>query len=180
MRRCILLVLLGLSHIALSQDKRFSLSTNVLNLAAEGPSLSLSYQYSPKLAFQVYVSSGNFDRYLSSGEYQFKTAVLDTKFFVGQQFYAGPYFRYIDKRVKREGFVDHTGFIGQSERDFHGHGMSAGVLLGWKVYGSRALDIETFAGTGYGKFLWQKDYSGQNKKTGFIDGRVGLLVGLKL
>ncbi|WP_431844444.1 DUF3575 domain-containing protein [Pedobacter superstes] len=77
----LLTILLCLSISVFSQIKRFSVSTNLLNLAVSGPSASLSYQYAPKLAFQVYGSSGNFNKYLHSSQYQFKTAILDINTF---------------------------------------------------------------------------------------------------
>lgn len=173
-------ILVCLSISVFSQNKRFSVSTNLLNLAVSGPSASLSYQYTPKLAFQVYGSSGNFNKYLHNSQYQFKTAILDVKYFLFEELYVGPYIRYIDKKVQRDGYVDRTGFISISARDFHGKGISSGLLLGFQMADSRYLNFEVFGGAGYGKYIFERDYSGKEKQQGFIDGRVGMLVGLKL
>ncbi|WP_207532950.1 DUF3575 domain-containing protein [Desertivirga arenae] len=175
----LLALFIGLTSSLFSQNKRFSLSTNLLNLAVSGPSASLSYQYTPKLAFQVYGSTGNFNKYLPSSDYQFKTAILDVKYSPLDRLYVGPYLRYIDKRVQREGYVDHTGFISVSERDFHGKGISSGLLLGFKIPDTRFVNVEIFGGGGIGTFVRQRDYSGQEKQSAFLDGRVGILAGLK-
>lgn len=179
-----LLVVVGLSHSAFSRNKRFSLNTNLLNLAISGPSLSLSYLYTPKLTFQVYGSSGSFDKYLlTTSQYRFKTAIFDVKYSIVQGFfeglYAGPYLRYIDKKIKREGYVHNTGFVSISSRDFHGEGISTGLSLGFQIQDTRFINLEMFGGAGYGKFFSQRDYSGHEKQKGFLDGRVGILVGLK-
>ncbi len=179
----LLAVLIGLSLSAFSQNKKFSISTNLLNLAVSGPSLSLSYLYSPKLSFQVYASTGSFDKYLVNTQYRFKTAIFDVKHLVVQGvfkgLYAGPYVRYIEKEIRKEGYVDKTGFVSISSRDFHGKGISSGLSLGFQIQNTRLVNLEMFGGAGYGKYISQRDYSGDEKQNGFIDGRVGILVGLK-
>jgi hypothetical protein len=162
-----------------SQNKRFSINTNLLNLAVSGPSASLSFQYTPKLALQVYGSYGNFNRYLPSSDYQFKTGIIDVKYSALKWLYVGPYLRYIDKRVQREGFVDNTGFFSISERDFHGKGISSGLLLGLQIPDTRFVNVEVFGGGGVGTYVWQRDYSRREKQGAFLDARLGILVGLK-
>lgn len=172
-------VLVLVSSSLLSQDKRFSINTNLLNLAVSGPSASLGFQYSPKLALQIYGSYGNFNRYLPSSNYQFKTAIIDVKYSAVKWLYLGSYLRYIDKRVQREGFVDNTGFFSISDRDFHGKGISSGLLLGLQIPETRFVNVEIFGGGGVGTYVWQIDYSGGQKQSAFLDARVGILVGLK-
>ncbi len=114
-----------------AQVKRIAISTNLANLAVRGPSLAISYQASPRLGFQVYGSTGNFNHLRTfSADYKFKTAILDVKYTFFDTFYIGPYVRYIEKRVKREGYTPSTGFFGVHSRDFYGKGLSSGLLAG--------------------------------------------------
>ena len=85
----------------------------------------------------------------------------------------------IEKEVKREGYVDNTGFFSINSRDFQGKGLSSGLLLGIIVMDTPRFKLETFAGAGYGKFLSQKDSFNNEDQNGFVDGRAGLLAGLK-
>ncbi len=176
----LLAVFIGLSLAAFSQNKKFSISTNLLNLVVSGPSLSLSYLYTPALSLQVYGSTGNF----LNSQHRFKTAIFDVKYSVFKggllkEFYTGPYLRYIDKKIKREGYIDNSGFVSTRSRDFHGKGISSGLLLGFQMQNTRLVNLEIFGGAGYGKYIYEKDYSGIEKQKGFIDGRVGILLGLK-
>lgn len=173
------LIFLLFAYSAYAQDKRITISTNLLNLAVAGPSLAINYKQSPRLNFQLYGSTGDF-RYLPFNQtYSFKTGILDLKYTVFDILYVGTYLRYIEKEVKREGYVDNTGFVSISSRDFQGKGLSSGVLLGITMLDTRLFKLETFAGAGYGKFLSQKDTFNNEDQNGFVDGRVGLLAGLK-
>ncbi|MEJ6980659.1 DUF3575 domain-containing protein [Pedobacter sp. P351] len=181
MKKHVPLFLIGLffAYSAYPQDKKFTISTNLLNLAVAGPSLALNYKQNSRLSFQLYGSAGDF-RYLPFNQtYSFKTGILDLKYTVFEFLYVGTYLRYIEKQVKREGYVDNTGFVSISSRDFQGKGLSSGLLLGVTMVESRFFNLETFAGAGYGRFISQKDISNNEKQNGFVDGRIGLLAGFK-
>lgn len=170
---------LCLTYSAYPQEKKVTISTNLLNLAVAGPSLAINYKQNARLSFQLYGSTGDF-RYLPFDQtYKFRTGILDLKYSVFQIMYIGTYLRYIEKEVKREGYVDNTGFISISSRDFQGKGLSSGLLLGIIMMETRRFKLETFAGAGYGKFLSEKDNFNNEDRVDFVDGRVGLLAGLK-
>ncbi|MBC8053147.1 MAG: DUF3575 domain-containing protein [Sphingobacteriaceae bacterium] len=173
---CISLLPLG----AYSQDQKVAISTNVLNFVVGGPSLAISYRQSPKWGFQLYGSYGRFNYLPSSETYNFKTGIIDLRYSLYEFLYVGPYLRYIEKEVKREGYIHPTGFFSIGSRDFRGKGISSGLVLGLVLPDSEWLNVEAFAGAGYGLFLSQKDYSGDDKRKDFYDVRIGLLFGLKL
>jgi hypothetical protein len=175
----LLLISVCLTYSAYTQEKKVTVSTNLLNLAVAGPSLAVNYKQNARLSFQLYGSTGDF-RYLPFDQtYKFKTGIIDLKYSVFEILYVGTYLRYIEKEVKREGYIDHTGLISINSRDFQGKGLSSGLLLGIIMMETRRFKLETFAGAGYGKFLSQKDNFNNEDQAGFVDGRAGLLAGLK-
>jgi len=175
----LLLISVCLASSAYSQEKKITVSTNLLNLTVAGPSLAINYKQSERLSFQLYGSTGDFNYLPFNQNYKFKTGIIDLKYSVFEILYVGTYLRYIEKEVKREGYVDHTGFFSINSRDFQGKGLSSGLLLGIIMMDTRHFKLETFAGAGYGKFLSQKDSFNNEDQNGFVDGRVGLLAGLK-
>ncbi|MBC7912622.1 MAG: DUF3575 domain-containing protein [Pyrinomonadaceae bacterium] len=158
-----------------SQNSKFAISTNLLNLAAKGPSVALSYKATPHLSYQIYVSQGRLTE-----NYNFKTALIEMKYAFWDFMYVGPYLRYIEKRVQREGITDNTGLFSTPDRNFYGQGISSGLTLGIKPIESDKLMVECFAGLGYGRFVKQIDYDNpKDRRSAFPDARVGLLVGFK-
>jgi hypothetical protein len=166
------------------QDKKLTISTNLANLVFLGPSLAINYQASSQLGFQIYGSTGHSN---IIDVYKFKTLIFDVRRSILPEFfqgvYVGPYVRYIEKQVVKEGYSDRTGFfsyLNERSRDFHGKGLSAGLLVGAKLIDAHSINVEAFCGGGYGKFISQRDYSGDSPRNGFLDARFGVLVGLKL
>ena len=173
------LISLCITYSAYSQERKLTVSTNLLNLTVAGPSLAVNYKQNERLSFQLYGSTGNFKYLPFEQNYKFKTGIIDLKYSLFEILYVGTYLRYIEKEVKREGYVDNTGFFSINSRDFQGKGLSSGLLLVIIMMDTPRFKLETFAGAGYGKFLSQKDSFNNEDQNGFVDGRAGLLAGLK-
>ena len=155
-----------------SQVRKVSINTNILNLVASGPSLAVNYDMSINWSIQLYGSTGRFNGI----GYSFKTGIIDFKYHLAKNMYVGPYLRYIEKTIYRPGYVDRTGFVSAPGRDFQGRGISPGGSFGFKIVNSKRLNIESFVGVGYGKFISQR---GDKTGSGFLDARIGILTGVK-
>ena len=164
---CLLLIVSGES---IAQKYKFAVSSNVLNLVLQGPSLSVSYAVSDRWSVQGYGATGKSTFF---NNYKFKTGILDVRYHFWKLAYAGPYLRYIEKSVHSEGLV--YGFIGWPGRDFNGKGLSSGISLGLQLTKSNWFNLETFAGAGYGGFISQQ---GDRNNSGFLDVRIGVLTGV--
>jgi hypothetical protein len=169
------IVLLITSFVSSAQDKKFAVSTNILNLAVLGPSIAFTYNADPRIGYQVYASQGGSEAYV----YKFKTAIVEARYTFWDYLYIGPYLRYIEKRVQQEGssfsYIQFT-----PARNFYGKGISAGITLGFKSIDTKNVNLEAFGGLGYGKFIEQIDYDyPSDHRYGFPDARVGVLVGYK-
>lgn len=153
-----------------AQDKKFSINTNLANLAAKGPSLSLEYQLSNKWSIQGYISKGEIN---ILNNYNYRTAIIDFKRNLDGRLYTSTYMRYIEKEIYRPSIGNNV-LIFDPGRDFKGNGVSAGQMLGYKYFPNKVYNIDVFAGIGYGGFIEQ---SGERNKSGFLDLRIGILTG---
>lgn len=170
--RKLLIIILFFSLCKLNaQERKFSVNTNLANLAAKGPSLALEYQFSKKWSVQGYLSSGEIN---IRNNYSYKTAIVDFKRKIDKQLYTSSYIRYIEKDVYRSSFGNNV-LIFDPGRDFKGSGISFGQSIGYKVFRNKFYNMDLFAGAGYGRFIEQ---SGDRNKLGFIDVRIGILTGL--
>ncbi|HEY0057049.1 MAG TPA: DUF3575 domain-containing protein [Pedobacter sp.] len=170
----IFFVIISLSVYA--QDKKFALSSNLLNLAALGPSVAFTYNTSPRIGYQIYASTGS----ISAFEYDFKTVIAEVRYTFWDYVYVGPYIRYIEKRVVREGSPNQTGLFTIPGRDLDGQGLSSGLVGGFKAIDTKKVNMEAFAGLGLGKFTSQIESGHRQKPTSwFPDARVGFLIGYK-
>ncbi|HEX8378814.1 MAG TPA: DUF3575 domain-containing protein [Pedobacter sp.] len=169
-----LLVVFALS--ASSQDKKFAVSSNILNLAALGPSVAFTYNATPRIGYQVYASQGAIWVF----DYEFKTVIAEMRYTFWDYLYVGPYVRYIEKRVVRENEINSAAVFTVAGRNFYGKGISSGINLGFKYIDTKKVNLEAFAGLGYGRFIKQIDYDYPNDdRGGFPDARIGLLLGYK-
>ncbi|TKB97780.1 DUF3575 domain-containing protein [Pedobacter cryophilus] len=166
----LLSVIILCNKTSFAQIKRFSINTNLANLAAKGPSLSLEYKFSKKWSIQAYASKGEIN---IGNNYSYKTAILDFKHKIDKQLYTSTYFRYIEKDVYRP-YVFHPVISLDNGRDFQGKGISMGQTIGYEVFRNKIYNLDLFAGAGYGGFIKQ---SGDRNRIGFLDLRIGILTG---
>ncbi len=156
---------------AIAQEKKFSVNTNLLNLAAQGPSLSLEYKLFPKWSIQAYASKGEIN---ALDYYKYATIILDFKFKINESLYLSPYVRYIEKDIYNPG-ESGVSYFDIFQRDFKGKGISIGQAITYKIILNKTFNLESFVGGGYGTFLKKEgDKPGNN----FIDLRIGLLTGI--
>ena len=172
MKKLITIILLYSISNSYAQEKKFSINTNLANLAAKGPSVSLEYQLSNKWSIQGYLSKGEIN---VLNNYNYKTAIIDFKRKLDSQLYTSTYIRYIEKEIYRPSFGNNV-FTLDPGRDFKGKGISAGQILGYKYFPNKVYNLDLFAGIGYGGFIEQ---SGDKNKSGFLDLRIGILTGFK-
>jgi hypothetical protein len=162
-----------------AQDRQFSISTNVANLVFAGPSLALGYQTKGPVGFLLYGSAGQIKAPSESLSYKFKTVSLDARYLVLKYVYLATYLRYIEKQIKRDGYIDNTGFWSVSDRDFKGQGIAGGFLFGLTLADTKRLNLEAYGGPGYGRYISSKDVFTNDPPKDFLDVRAGLLVGIK-
>lgn len=172
----------GLVSPALSQQ--YSLRTNVLNLAARGPSVTLGKIISQHNEVLLTYSSGSFQPFLREDYYRYATVHVQyhwkTQNSSQWELYYGGYLRYIHKRILSEGYeAGPYGIFSKAPRDFKGNGLSTGLSSGavWSFHPRWFIDFNTLLGAG--KYLSQVDYAGRDNMLVFADVRIAVQVGIK-
>jgi hypothetical protein len=173
----------------LSQDHNKSIRTNLLNLAAKGPSVTFGKSIGDRSEILLTYSLGKFSPFLTEDFYRYFTAHIEyrkkddtySNFIVSNlYFYYGGYLRYIHKRILSQGYdAGPYGIFAKEPRNFVGSGLAAGLTMGyeWAVNDRWLIDLNTLLGAG--KYLSQVDYSGHNAINLFLDTRIALQLGYR-
>ncbi len=164
--------------------QNLSLRTNVLNLLAKGPSLAIGKQIIKNSESLLTFSKGTFAPFLRKDVYRYTTVHVENRWkdrlkLAGIDMYAGPYVRYIHRRIFSEGYTAGPyGIFSKEARDFNGHGVSIGLTSGaqWTIRERWIIDLNYMLGGG--KYIKQHDYFNADKTAGFLDGRLALQLGV--
>ncbi|MDB5013753.1 MAG: hypothetical protein JWQ25_1955 [Daejeonella sp.] len=77
------LLVLIIANKVQAQDHKFSVNTNLLNLALKDPSLSGEYKFSTNWSLQCYASAG---KTIFWNAYSYKTVIIDFKYHLSAHF----------------------------------------------------------------------------------------------
>ncbi|MBC7653450.1 MAG: DUF3575 domain-containing protein [Oligoflexus sp.] len=167
-----LLILLFIPfNLLFAQEKKFSINTNLANIAAKGPSIALEYRFSDKWSVQAYASKGEIN---IRNNYSYQTFIVDVKRHLDKQLYTSSYVRLIEKDVYRPS-IDYGFVYSTKGKELKGIGLSIGQTIGYEVFKYKTYNLDLFAGAGYGGFIKQQS---DTNKYGFLDLRIGVLTGI--
>lgn len=177
---CAVILIITSNYIFGQTKNRFEIKTNLLNLVAKGPSAGFEYGVSKDWSVMLAVASGQMDYGDFGGITRYKTVSLEgRKYFSDQLFFIGPYFKNIEKQVSWNKTVV-GGTIPISigkDRNFIGHGLSAGVTTGVKFSIYKKFKIELNYQLGYGHYYQMADKYNNLPSGNYLDTRIGLWLG---
>ena len=166
----------------LCQD--YSIRTNLFNLIAKGPSLTIGKRVKENSEILLTTSFGKFAPFLTVDYYKYATVHAEYRLkdhnLTDFKFYYGGYLRFIHKRILTEGFQSGPyGIFSKASRNFIGNGISIGLTSGceWSINDRWLLDLNTMVGAG--KYLSQIDYAAHYKISVFFDTRIALQLGFR-
>lgn len=161
--------------------RRFEIKTNLLNLAAVGPSAGLEYNLKDNSSIMFSLASGHIDYGDFGGVTKYKTATVEyRKYFLDNVLFFGPYIKNIMKEVEwRQYIVAGVIPIGRN-RGFVGNGFSAGVTTGIKIHLSKTIVMELNNQLGYGHYYTMTDKYNNFSSGNYFDTRIGLWFGFRL
>ena len=164
-------------------EKHFEIKTNLLNLAAAGPSAGLEYFLKNKNSFMVSLASGHIDYADFGGITRYKTATVELRnyssYSSGVQLFFGPYLKNIQKKVTRQKYVVAGVIPIGRNRDFIGNGISAGMSAGMKIKIYDRLHFEFNTQLGYGRYYQMADGYNNFPSGNYFDTRMGLWLGFQ-
>ncbi len=162
-------------------EKRFEVKTNLLNLAAAGPSAGVEYSLKNNNSFMISLASGQIDYGDFGGITRYKTATVEyRKYFLDNVLFFGLYIKNIQKKVEWRKYVIAGVIPIGRDRDFTGNGISAGLSTGIKVQVYRRIELEFNTQLGYGRYYQMADGYNNFPTGNYLDTRIGLWLGFKL
>ncbi len=166
-------------------SQSYSIRTNILNLVAKGPSVTVGKNVTDHSEVLLTYSLGNFTPFFSVDSYKYSTVHLEYRrddLDKGKwKLYYGGYLRYIHKRILSEGYyAGPLGIFSKAPRNFTGNGVSLGLTSGIEYSIDKKLFVYFNTLLGAGKYLSQVDYSGHDKISMFFDTRIALQIGFRL
>lgn len=178
--RTIFFIIFTFISITTVRAQSWSIRSNILNLLAKGPSVTIGKKLNPTHKLVVTYSSGTFKPFGWEDYYHYKTVHAEYRFTETWLTtpYFGPYVRYIDRTIITEGSsAGPYGIFSKRPRAFSGQGISTGVTAGheWKL--SKKLLVDLNFMLGFGKYVKQADYATGQKSNLFFDSRFAVQFG---
>ncbi len=168
---------------AKKNERRFEIKTNLLNLAAAGPSAGLEYWLKNNNSFMVSLASGHIDYADFGGITRYKTATVEFRkysyYSSGLGLFFGPYIKNTQKKVEWQKYVVAGVIPIGRDRDFTGNGISAGLSAGIKVQISNRVHLEFNTQFGYGRYYRMADGYNNLPTGNYLDTRMGLWLGFQ-
>lgn len=179
----IIFLIVNAGYAQLTNNRQFEVKTNLLNIAAAGPSGALEFTLSHNWSSMLSVASGHIDYGDFGGLTRYNTITFECrKYDVDKFFFIGPYIKNIKKQVNQK-----SSYIGGTipfnigkDRDFTGNGLSAGASFGVKFPLSHRFNLELNNQTGFGHYYTMKDRGNNLPSGNYLDERIALWLGFRL
>ena len=187
----IILISLALSSIlsssAQKQPGSFTRSviikTNVLNLVALKPSISVEKPLADDLSIEGSFVQGKFNNFFFTDHYDYSGVAIRVKKYLspvnaGNIYpYVALYTGTLRRNIQTQGHVDNTGWFGFSSRDFKSQSIRSGASLGLLYYSKNKIIIDGQSSLGYGRYINLDNNNPNTRFKGFLDIQLWLSVG---
>ena len=179
----IIFLIVNTGYAQLTNNRQFEIKTNLLNIAAAGPSGAVEFRIADNWSSMLSVASGHIDYGDFGGLTKYHTITFECRKYDGDKFFfIGPYLKNIKKQVNQKssyvgGTIPLT--IGK-DRDFTGNGLSAGASFGVKFPISHRFNLELNNQTGFGHYYTMKERGNNLPSGNYLDERIALWIGFRL
>ncbi len=187
MRHLLLTLTFFLTLSAFSQDrkrpltKRVIVKTNLMNLLAQRPTLTIEKPFSKKFSAEISFVQGEVNDFLFTDHYDYNGFLLRAKkHFIDLDYgkispYAALYIGNLKRNMQTTGQVDNTGFFGYPSRDFSANSIRTGGSLGLTFIGKKKFVVDGLMSLGYGRYT--KYYMPDTNSRGYLDCQIWLSIG---
>lgn len=155
------------------------IKTNLLNLLAKGPSVSIEHFISKTYSIELTFMQGDVNNFLLTDHYDYHGfLVRGKKYFTPLNRgdirpYAGIYAGQLTRNIYSKAWTDNTGYFGYPSRDFSGNSIRGGATGGgvWLWKNNFVADVQ--GSLGYGRYFT----SNEPGTKGYLDMQIWLSVG---
>lgn len=177
------------SYNAISQEtirplnQTVVLKTNVLNLIARGPSVSIEKFFPDRFSAELSFVSGRFDNILVADYYDYNGFLLrGKKYFTDVDFgkispFGGIYAGNLKRNIQRDQYVNSSGYFGWPGRDFSANSIRAGASFGLTYITKSRVLIEGLGSLGYGVYTTVYKQDIERRPTRYLDTQTWLSLG---
>jgi hypothetical protein len=164
-------------------EKRIIVKSNILNLLAHRPTVSIEKAFSKSFSTEVSFVQGEFNNFLLTDHYDYKGFLLRAKkHFVNIRLgqvspYTGIYIGNLKRNIQSEGYVDNTGFVSYPDRDFSANSIRGGGSLGLSYFTKSYFIFDTQSSLGYGRYLNIDKNDPNTYNMGYLDIQLWFSIG---
>jgi len=168
---------------ASTNHDRLIVKSNLLNLLAKRPAISIEKAFNKTSSAEISFVWGQFDRVLLADRYEYSGALLRVKKHFNEiktsrlNPYIGIYAGSLYRDIKRDSYVDNTGFFGYRGKDFAANSIRTGFSGGLSYITSNHFIIEAQNSYGYGRYFNIKRSDNDANAKGYLDVQVWFSVG---
>lgn len=187
MRRLLLIITLFTTLSAFSQKlerpwaTRVIVKTNLINLLAQSPTLTIEKPFSNEFSAEVSFVQGKVNDIFFYDHYNYSGFLVRAKQYFEKLDYAklcpymALYIGSLKRNIQSAGDVGIFGLFGYPSRDFSANSIRAGGSAGLTFVGKKKFVIDGLISLGYGKYT--KYYKPENFSKDYLDGQFWLSVG---
>lgn len=175
--------------ICFSQDrhrpgqKRIMVKTNVLNLFARRPIVSVEKAFTSSFSTEVSFVQGEFNNILFTDHYDYHGILVRLKKYIspltsGQvNPYLGMYIGNLIRNLESEGRTDNSGFFSYPGKHLKANSIRLGGTLGVAFFSKSNIVIDGQASLGFGKYFKYYSRDPNHYYSGYLDTQIWLSVG---
>ncbi|WP_412468602.1 hypothetical protein [Pedobacter sp. KLB.chiD] len=180
----LILAILYSKAIFAQQRAGWIVKTNVLNLVAKRPTLSLEKTFADLYGLEAAYTSGELTNFGYRDYYHYDGFLLRAKKYIrpvknkeANAFY-GAYFGNLNQTVVSHGKVDNTGFFSWGhDRDFKANSLRYGGTFGVSFIPGKHFLLEGITGLGYGDYYHVQNNLQNKLPGGYFDFQLWLSIG---
>lgn len=189
MKFTILILFLFFSATAFAQNsdkpitEKLIVKTNLLNLLAQRPGISVEKPLSPTVSFELSYVQGKFTNILFTDHYAYKGFILRAKKYFGKSTYGnlrpylGGYVGNLERNIFSIGRTDNSGWFGYPSRNFTANSLRTGGTFGLALITKGHVIFDAQTSLGYGRYLHLDKTNPNTYANGYLDAQVWFSMG---
>ncbi len=177
------------TSVSYSQDRkrivseRVIIKSNLFNLLAKRPALSIEKAFNTSMSSEISFVQGKFNSVLFTDKYKYNGFLIRIKKHFNEMEtsslnpYLGIYAGNLKRDIQREGYIDKSGFVGYSAKDFATNSIRSGASGGLSYITRNYFIFDMQTSLGYGRYFNVKRSNDKANAKGYLDAQLWFSLG---